>query len=228
MQDSEEGTPQGGPLSPLLAQHLSARAGRRLPEERGLWRSAFGLPPMTAAFTVGSERAAEPGVGPDEPMDRPGTEAGSQREEERNRKAGGDARFLGFRVSATGKIEVAPTSLEQFQRSKSGSCGTAARSPDERRAPRPLVRLCPGLVGILPPGRVALTWSSDWSNGFADTFAHALLGSLARPARTPATPPGLGHPGPGVENGAQFAGRLAGVTRPQRPSRLEQRDTSEI
>ncbi len=89
------------------------------------------------------------GVGPDEPMDRPELRL------EVNAKKSGTGRpwerkFLGFRVSATGKIEVAPTSLERFKEQVRGVVEQPPESDELEELRRPLVRLCPGLVGILP------------------------------------------------------------------------------
>lgn len=110
VQDSEEGTPQGGPLSPLLANIYLHALDEEL-EERGL---AFCRYADDCNIYVGSERAAE------RVLTQMSQWIGQELRLEVNAKKSGTGRpwerkFLGFRVSATGKIEVAPTSLERFK-----------------------------------------------------------------------------------------------------------------
>ncbi len=110
VQDSEEGTPQGGPLSPLLANIYLHALDEEL-EERGL---AFCRYADDCNIYVGSERAAE------RVLVQMSQWIGQELRLEVNAKKSGTGRpwerkFLGFRVSATGKIEVAPTSLERFK-----------------------------------------------------------------------------------------------------------------
>lgn len=107
---SEEGTPQGGPLSPLLANIYLDKLDREL-EQRGL---AFSRYADDCNIYVGSRRAAErvlasitqwikeelrlevnaskSGVGP--PWER---------------------KFLGFRINRDGRIEAAPQSVERMK-----------------------------------------------------------------------------------------------------------------
>jgi RNA-directed DNA polymerase len=110
VQDSEEGTPQGGPLSPLLANIYLHALDEEL-EVRGL---AFCRYADDCNIYVGSERAAE------RVLTQMSQWIGQELRLEVNAKKSGTGRpwerkFLGFRVSATGKIEVAPTSLERFK-----------------------------------------------------------------------------------------------------------------
>jgi len=110
VQDSEEGTPQGGPLSPLLANIYLHALDEEL-EVRGL---AFCRYADDCNIYVGSERAAE------RVLAQMSQWIGKELRLEVNAKKSGTGRpwerkFLGFRVSATGKIEVAPTSLERFK-----------------------------------------------------------------------------------------------------------------
>jgi RNA-directed DNA polymerase len=110
VQDSEEGTPQGGPLSPLLANIYLHALDEEL-EERGL---AFCRYADDCNIYVGSERAAE------RVLAQMSQWIGTELRLEVNAKKSGTGRpwerkFLGFRVSAAGKIEVAPTSLERFK-----------------------------------------------------------------------------------------------------------------
>jgi RNA-directed DNA polymerase len=110
VQDSEEGTPQGGPLSPLLANIYLHALDEEL-EQRGL---AFCRYADDCNIYVGSERAAE------RVLAQMSQWIGTELRLEVNAKKSGTGRpwerkFLGFRVSAAGKIEVAPTSLERFK-----------------------------------------------------------------------------------------------------------------
>jgi RNA-directed DNA polymerase len=110
VQDSEEGTPQGGPLSPLLANIYLHALDEEL-EERGL---AFCRYADDCNIYVGSERTAERVLG------QMSQWIGKELRLEVNAKKSGigrpwERKFLGFRLSATGKIEVAPASLERFK-----------------------------------------------------------------------------------------------------------------
>jgi len=110
VQDSGEGTPQGGPLSPLLANIYLHALDEEL-EARGL---AFCRYADDCNIYVGSERAAE------RVLVQMSQWIGEELRLEVNAKKSGTGRpwerkFLGFRVSATGKIGVAPASLERFK-----------------------------------------------------------------------------------------------------------------
>jgi len=107
---SEEGTPQGGPLSPLLANIYLDALDKEL-ERRGL---AFSRYADDCNIYVGSRRAAErvlAGV----------TEWIKQhlRLEVNADKSGvgrpWERKFLGFRVNQQGKIETAPQSVERLK-----------------------------------------------------------------------------------------------------------------
>lgn len=107
---SEEGTPQGGPLSPLLANIYLDALDKEL-ERRGL---AFSRYADDCNIYVGSRRAAErvlAGV----------TEWIKQhlRLEINADKSGvgrpWERKFLGFRVNQQGKIEAAPQSVERLK-----------------------------------------------------------------------------------------------------------------
>jgi RNA-directed DNA polymerase len=107
---SEEGTPQGGPLSPLLANIYLDALDKEL-ERRGL---AFSRYADDCNIYVGSRRAAErvlAGV----------TEWIKQhlRLEVNADKSGvgrpWERKFLGFRVNQQGKIEAAPQSVERLK-----------------------------------------------------------------------------------------------------------------
>jgi RNA-directed DNA polymerase len=107
---TEEGTPQGGPLSPLLANiYLDA-----LDEEltrRGL---AFCRYADDCNIYVGSQRAAERVLGGMVQwikhhlrLEINATKSGAGRPWER--------KFLGFRINPRGQIEAAPQSVERFK-----------------------------------------------------------------------------------------------------------------
>ena len=107
---NEEGTPQGGPLSPLLANIYLDALDREL-ERRGLSFSRYA---DDCNIYVGSRRAAERVL-----------EGITQWIKEKLRlevnasKSGvgqpWERKFLGFRISREGKIETAPQSIERLK-----------------------------------------------------------------------------------------------------------------
>jgi group II intron reverse transcriptase/maturase len=110
VQDSTEGTPQGGPLSPLLANIYLDALDREL-ERRGL---AFSRYADDCNVYVGSAAAAERVLGSVTEwihrklrLEVNATKSGVGRPWER--------KFLGFRINPEGKTEVAPTSVERFK-----------------------------------------------------------------------------------------------------------------
>jgi RNA-directed DNA polymerase len=110
VQESEKGTPQGGPLSPLLANIYLHALDEEL-EKRGLTFCRYA---DDCNIYVGSERAAE------RVLAQMSQWIGTELRLEVNAKKSGvgrpwERKFLGFRVNAAGKIEAAPTSLERFK-----------------------------------------------------------------------------------------------------------------
>ena len=110
VQESEEGTPQGGPLSPLLANIYLDALDREL-EERGL---AFSRYADDCNIYVGSQRSAERVLGSLTQwiakhlrLEVNASKSGTGRPWER--------KFLGFRINPQGKIEAAPPSVERFK-----------------------------------------------------------------------------------------------------------------
>ena len=110
VQATEEGTPQGGPLSPLLANIYLDALDREL-EQRGL---AFSRYADDCNIYVGSRRAAERVLGSITEwikqhlrLEVNATKSGVGRPWER--------KFLGFRINPEGKIEIAPKSVERFK-----------------------------------------------------------------------------------------------------------------
>jgi group II intron reverse transcriptase/maturase len=110
VQVAEEGTPQGGPLSPLLANIYLDALDWHL-QERGL---AFVRYADDCNIYVGSQTAAQRvlasvtrWIGKHLHLEVNATKSGVGRPWER--------KFLGFRISPQGRIEVAPRSLERFQ-----------------------------------------------------------------------------------------------------------------
>lgn len=110
VQESEEGTPQGGPLSPLLANIYLHALDQEL-ERRGL---AFCRYADDCNVYVRSQRAAE----------RVLASLSAFLEQELrlevNVKKSGvgrpwERKFLGFRINPNGQIEVAPQSVERFK-----------------------------------------------------------------------------------------------------------------
>ncbi len=110
VQESEEGTPQGGPLSPLLANIYLDALDQEL-ERREL---AFSRYADDCNIYVSSERAAQrvlasisEWVARNLRLEINATKSGVGRPWER--------KFLGFRINPQGKIEVAPTSMKRFK-----------------------------------------------------------------------------------------------------------------
>jgi len=107
---SEEGTPQGGPLSPLLANIYLDALDKEL-ERRGL---AFSRYADDCNIYVGSRRAAErvlAGV-------REWIKEHLRLEVNADKSGVGrpwERKFLGFRVNQHGKIEAAPQSVERLK-----------------------------------------------------------------------------------------------------------------
>ena len=110
VQETEEGTPQGGPLSPLLANIYLDALDREL-DRRGL---AFSRYADDCNIYVGSERAAErimevmvEWIRTHLRLEVNATKSGVGRPWER--------KFLGFRITREGGIEVSEQSLERFR-----------------------------------------------------------------------------------------------------------------
>lgn len=110
VQASEEGTPQGGPLSPLLANIYLDALDREL-EQRGL---AFSRYADDCNIYVSSERSAErvlasltAWIQKHLRLEVNATKSGTGRPWER--------KFLGFRINPEGQIEAAPPSVERFK-----------------------------------------------------------------------------------------------------------------
>lgn len=110
VQSSEEGTPQGGPLSPLLANIYLDALDREL-EGRGL---AFSRYADDCNIYVSSQRAAErvlagltTWIEQHLRLEVNAAKSGVGRPWER--------KFLGFRINPEGKIEAAPQSVERFK-----------------------------------------------------------------------------------------------------------------
>lgn len=107
---SEEGTPQGGPLSPLLANIYLDALDKEL-ESRGL---AFSRYADDCNIYVGSRRAAERVLASITEWIR------KQLRLEVNADKSGvgrpwERKFLGFRINPQGKIEAAPQSVERLK-----------------------------------------------------------------------------------------------------------------
>ena len=110
VQGSEEGTPQGGPLSPLLANIYLDALDQEL-ERRGLEFSRYA---DDCNIYVSSQRAAErvlasitDWIKKHLRLEVNATKSGVGRPWER--------KFLGFRINPEGKIEAAPQSVERFK-----------------------------------------------------------------------------------------------------------------
>jgi group II intron reverse transcriptase/maturase len=107
---SEEGTPQGGPLSPLLANIYLHALDQEL-EKRGL---AFCGYADDCNIYVSSQRAAERVLESISQWVRKHLRL----EINQSKSAAGrpwERKFLGFRINPQGKIEAAPQSVERFQ-----------------------------------------------------------------------------------------------------------------
>ncbi len=110
VQSSEEGTPQGGPISPLLANIYLDALDQEL-ERRGL---AFSRYADDCNIYVSSQRSAQrvlasitDWINQHLRLEVNATKSGTGRPWER--------KFLGFRINPEGKIETAPQSVERFK-----------------------------------------------------------------------------------------------------------------
>jgi hypothetical protein len=110
VQSSVQGTPQGGPLSPLLANVYLDALDREL-EERGL---AFSRYADDCNIYVSSQRWAQrvmesltEWIAKHLRLEVNATKSGTGGPWER--------KFLGFRINPQGKIEAAPSSVERFK-----------------------------------------------------------------------------------------------------------------
>ena len=110
VQESDEGTPQGGPLSPLLANIYLDALDREL-EQRGLGFSRYA---DDCNIYVSSQRSAErvlesitAWIKQHLKLEVNATKSGAGRPWER--------KFLGFRINPKGAIEAAPQSVERFK-----------------------------------------------------------------------------------------------------------------
>lgn len=108
--ESEEGTPQGGPISPLLANIYLDALDKEL-ERRGLSFSRYA---DDCNIYVSSQRAAERVM---ESVTR--WIRKTLRLEVNETKSGvgrpWERKFLGFRINSDGEIEVSPQSVERFK-----------------------------------------------------------------------------------------------------------------
>jgi RNA-directed DNA polymerase len=110
VQESGEGTPQGGPLSPLLANIYLDALDREL-EQRGLKFCRYA---DDCNVYAGSERAAQ------RILEQLTAWIGGKLRLEVNAKKSGAGRpwerkFLGFQINPAGRIAAAPASLERFK-----------------------------------------------------------------------------------------------------------------
>jgi RNA-directed DNA polymerase len=110
VRESEEGTPQGGPLSPLLANIYLDALDQEL-EARGLEFSRYA---DDCNVYVSSQRAAE------RVLDSLSRWIGRHLRLEVNASKSGvgrpwERKFLGFQINPQGKITVAPKSVERFR-----------------------------------------------------------------------------------------------------------------
>lgn len=134
VEESEEGTPQGGPLSPLLANIYLDALDREL-EGRGLTFSRYA---DDCNVYVGSRRAAErvlrsltTWIEQHLRLEVNGAKSGVGRPWER--------KFLGFAINPEGKIVTAPKSVERFRNKvrelwRSCQSGSSAELRDAWRA----------------------------------------------------------------------------------------------
>jgi len=110
VQESEEGTPQGGPLSPLLANIYLDALDQEL-DRRGL---AFSRYADDCNIYVSSQRAAERVL-----ASMTAWIAKHLRLEVNHSKSGvgrpWERKFLGFQINPQGKIQAAPKSVERFK-----------------------------------------------------------------------------------------------------------------
>jgi len=182
---SVEGTPQGGPLSPLLANIYLDALDREL-ERRG---HAFSRYADDCNIYVGSQAAAERVMASIQgwiethlQLQVNATKSGVGRVWER--------KFLGFRLNRAMQIEAAPESLERFK-AKVREKWRSRQSLTSNQLRR-LAAVYARLVGVLPTGREP---PSDLSAGALDSppYPEMLLAAVARTGRerTAAAQPGI-------------------------------------
>jgi len=167
VQASEEGTPQGGALSPLLANIYLDALDQEL-EGRGLTFSRYA---HDCNIYVSSQRSAERVlVGLTEwikkhlRLEVHATKSGVGRPWER--------KFLGFRINPEGKIEAAPQRVWNGSKRKCGRGGEAARVRPARSCGTTGAPTCEagGAITGWPSNEGT---STGWRAGSGDTFAAA-------------------------------------------------------
>ncbi len=199
---SAEGTPQGGPLSPLLANIYLDALDREL-ERRGLRFCRYA---DDCNIYVGSEAAAKRVLA--------GITAWIEKHlrlKVNEAKSGAgrpwERKFLGFRLNRQGQVEAAPESVERFKRKVRGDL---VRQPlgHESAVTRRVAAVRSRLVGILPVGGAT---ACDFPTGRMGAAAHTemFLAALAWRNGTPAGFTSVGHWGTVVETGSGTSRRLA-------------------
>ena len=205
---SMEGTPQGGPLSPLLANIYLDALDKEL-EGRGHRFSRYA---DDCNIYVGSQAAAERVI-----ESVQGWIEKHLRLQVNAAKSGvgrtWERKFLGFRLNRDGEIEAAPESLERFKtkvREKWRSC--QSRTSNQLRDAWQAI--CMRLVGILPTGRKSPT---DLPAGGMDSTAYSemLLVAMARTRREKAQAAQPGAARSHAESSGQLPGRLAHAPGPE-------------
>jgi len=213
----EEGTPQGGPLSPMLANVYLDALDKEL-EGRGLGFCRYA---DDCNIYVGSQQAAqrvmEKIVG--------WIEEKLRLKVNPDKSAAGkvwERKFLGFRINPEGQIEVAPQSLQRFKdkvRKLWRSC-QSLRSVELRE------RWCAFVRGWWGYFRQAEATRPVFSTRTLDseTDAQMLLAALARQERAQEETPTAGYPRPGAQDRFQRSGSLAGGQDSHAPSSIVQQN----
>ncbi len=162
-----KGTPQGGPLSPLLANIYLDALDKEL-ERRG---HSFCRYADDCNIYVGSQAAAERTLASVQAwiekhlrLKVNAAKSGTGRVWER--------KFLGFRLDREKRIGVAPESIERFKaKVREMWDGRQSRTSNQLRDAWKLLR--PRLVGVLPTGRGAQAHLPAGGLGQADTSGSA-------------------------------------------------------
>ncbi len=145
-----EGTPQGGPLSPLLANIYLDPLDKEL-ERRGSLSCAM---PMTSRSTLqASGRPSASCKASSRGWRRSWGWKSTARRAERGQPAGRS--LLGFRLYEDGRVGVSPKAVSNASRSEVRDVLECAPGTSEPGIARAMAELHPRLVELLPVGRMA-------------------------------------------------------------------------
>lgn len=212
---AEEGTPQGGPLSPLLANIYLDALDKEL-EKRGL---RFARYADDCNIYVGSAAAAQRVL-----ASLTGWLARHLRLEVNSSKSGTgrpwERKFLGFIITANLLIGIAPASLAKFK-DQVREKWNARQSLTEKRTSRPVAQLRGRMVGILSARGRTPTHLSKRKMDPAPR-PQMVLAAVAQERGTSGSPQKAGHECPLCGIWTQQRGRMGDGPKPGAAQRTEQ------